>query len=929
MRGLFLVAAALLFAAQVRADPIAPPAGSWTQTIATGASTSRSLGDRAAQVLNIKDGTGATPGAKGDGQCTNGGQCVLASTTTMAQNSNALSTGSALFAPADVGKVIIIGHAGATPTTGSVIASPVTAPGNGYQTLPSCAIAGGSGTNALCFPMGKIVSATLAGGGTGCVFTGTQVFTIASGIGRWATITGTVTGGSLTGTLTVVDGGYFTSLPLLNGVFASGGGGCTTYPTVNLSIGINTIVESAFGAGYPMDGTTATTLTGGSPAVAATLGTTTVYAPIPPLVTTIASYTNPTHIVTTAQAQTAVSGSTPIFWATDDFASIQAVLTAANAQQKNVYIPSGDFYSGSALDPGPGNISIRGDGMFASRLWYNGFASPLLQNQHGTPTSVKGSLQFEDFGIRGLLDFGEVGNGQGNDAIILLNYATLDFNSIHCSYAPNGCSAMESIRNFSATNTLMEYLDGGAWRCRSCFNGAFTGNHFYHDDDDSIDWHQAPYIQSAGTIRQGLTVVGNTFEDAVPIHSLGSRVTTIQGNTCDRCKLYFASVDHSTSEGVNQIFSIDISGNVITNMLGRAPFNGSGNQIAQSVISINAIAPQAGVNDPNFIPGTVFRMSSSQAIIVPPYAYYNNSMVNNTDPTVYPVPPASSISVHDNKIMRTLLPVEHYSAWGEGTPASELLGLGIDPPVSDIALRSIAGIAVTFNGIGVNVHDNAISSVQRGITLSGTPNIGPAMSEVELHDNFIYDATEYGIFGINLGTENRISISGGRIVSDPYRISPGRSGAFGAWSASYSDNACINMSSGAFVRVSNVAFEECYQIEAGSATNWQNTDNWVYGTFNTVGSWSSVNLGIGAPPFGGAGFHLIETVAGATNTGAYGAGAANHYLENLTVPTAGFHAQGEFIRSQDPASCSCLGWSMKSSGLGWVSGTDYTITPNQ
>jgi hypothetical protein len=908
---------------------------------ATGSSTARTPADRAADVLNVKDGTGATLGAKGDGKCANAYRCPTAMTTAITVGTNALSVGSATFTSADVGKTIIIGHAGATPATGSVTSIPVTSQGTSYTSLPTCAITG-PGTSATCFPQGVVQSATVTTpASVACANSGTQTFTVVSGVGRWATVTGTVTGGVLAGALTVTDGGFYSTLPAATSL-VSGAGGCTTNPSVTLTYAISTAVALGnYGTGY--DNTTTAALTGGSPSVAATLGTPVVYAPIPPLVTTIASVVSSTSVTLATNALTTVSGSQPIFWATDDFVALQAAFNAANVQNKNIYIPTGRYYTSAPINPGNGawygSLSIRGDGMFSSEFWFYGISGQdkqiFLNRNAATSFPRKGSLQFQDFGMRGLLDFGLVQNGLGTDAMILLNYTSLDFNRIHCYMMANGCSANEGVDMFNASNTVMEYIDASSWRCRSCFNVTIVGNHFSHTDDDSVDIHQASYLQPgvglAGSIRQNITVTGNTFVDAVPIHSLDARNLTVSGNTCDRCKLYFLNAgSDAAGEGINQTFNINVSDNVITNTIGRAPFNGTGNNIAQSVIGIQTWNPQAGALDPNFIPGNIYRSGTgaTAGTVIPPFSYYNKSVANSQDPTVNPIPPAVGVNVHDNIISRTLPAVEAYSAWGYGAPISERLGLGVDVPVTDVGLRPISGITIPFTALASKAHSNVVMNTQRGITVGGTGGAGPALSEVELADNTIYDAIEYGIFVTGATNENRLNIHGGRITGDPYRISPGRAGVSGAWSFSYADSYGI-FGSGAFIRVSNVAFEEVYQPIGGTATGYQLLDNWVYGNPFTTGSWTSSNLGVGVPPNGGSGYHYLQVSAGSASPGNYGAASTGHALEAAAAPTSGFHAQGEFIRSTAPGTCTCQGWSMLTTGTAWVSGTDYKVVPIQ
>lgn len=108
----------------------------------------------------------------------------------------------------------------------------ITAGGTGWGT----SITGGSLTwltaNAIFVGQALAPSNT----GSGCT-TGLQTFSTTTGTGTAATMTATVAGGVVpAGTLTIVNPGNFTVSPGTTGVVLSGGG-CTTGPTVNLTVG--------------------------------------------------------------------------------------------------------------------------------------------------------------------------------------------------------------------------------------------------------------------------------------------------------------------------------------------------------------------------------------------------------------------------------------------------------------------------------------------------------------------------------------------------------------------------------------------------------------------------------------------------------------------------------------------------------------------
>jgi len=120
----FLLSAWFLFAAGLAiAEPVIISSGSGPGTLsgggsgfgattpfaATGAPTGRSLSDRAADTINIKDGYGTAPGARGATQVTGPVTCAVGSPNVTVSNAS--------FTPADVGKLIYVSDCAAGPIT--------------------------------------------------------------------------------------------------------------------------------------------------------------------------------------------------------------------------------------------------------------------------------------------------------------------------------------------------------------------------------------------------------------------------------------------------------------------------------------------------------------------------------------------------------------------------------------------------------------------------------------------------------------------------------------------------------------------------------------------------------------------------------------------------------------------------------------------
>ncbi len=881
----------------------------------TGGNTARANADVAADVVNVK-----SLGATGNGRIFFDNVVISGSSLITTAND---------FTAADVGKTIIIQNAGVPPSSGVMTSIPIVSAGSGYGSVPSCTVSGGSG-DATCTSLMTLQSATLVSGGASCTNASNQQFIVTGGTGTPAIVSGTVSGGVLTGPLTVVSAGQLVSLPATISGANIYGGGCQTAPTVNLSYGVGAAQVTAWGTAYPTSLSSVTvTLSGGSPTAAATLGTPVISAPLPPFITTISTYNNATSVTLTAAPGNSPIGSIRMMVATDDSAAIQSAIALALSTGKALYAPGGLYWVGATLDPGAGPLSVIGDGMYSTIfMWdggsgttYNGTNwTPLWEDVGGSPAALRDRISFQDIQFRGTLDFGRV--NLGASAIELNNYKAVRENKIRIYEAPNMAQQNESIRDVSVSDSEFDTDMHDMVRFRSTLGCTIvTGNHFIHSDDDAIALHQSSSIQGPGIIQECTVVANNTLEDTSGIHIMNGRNVSVHGNVLRREKVFGIAFGISSDEGVNPLFNVDIFDNVITDFVTRAPLIGNG---GQSAISVVGQTPALPVNDTTTVPVSNQQFSG----YIPRFWDYRNSNAN-TDLTG--IPPMAGVDIHDNIYARTLPAALNYSAWGYGmtlTPVGFL-----DPPVTDAALRTYTAIGVPSNINGLSIHNNMLSDAAYGINLGETA-LYSATTSFDISDNNIFDTTSGGIVLPENASANMSSarISGNSIDVDPYLLSSRRSGAVGAWASGAGGPYCIQggSSTGPVLMLVGNTLSDCEQVT--DSTTYGGYGNIAKGQAASMTGWNAANYGIGIPPQIGGAFSWISIENNSSVAPSlYKSLLYSHVFESSLMPTTGSFVAGEFVAatSAGVVNCSCSGWTRLTTGSGNVGGTDWKVRPIQ
>jgi hypothetical protein len=911
---------------------------------AAGTSTSRTLANRFADFVNVKD-----KGAKGDGVLYNGGAGTTSTNVTINASSTTLTVSGSLFASTDVGKSIVIGNAGTANTLGLPLTVAVTSAGSGYASVPTCTItdASGSGTGATCAAFMSLQTATLVSGGTGCVDGAAVEFIVGidgqgtgTSVGTTPTVTGVVSGGVLSGPLTITRPGFQTTLGTLTAAPAYGDS-CATNPTITLSYGVGAIQVTGRGAGfsvntgtYSMTQTTAA-LSGGSPSVAAVVGAVGVYHPTPPLITTIAAYVSPVQVTLVAPAASTLSAAAvPLMWATDDHAAFQTAINAGTG----IFIPAGIYWNGAnILEPGTKNLIVMGAGRDNTIIMLDtgnsttqdsptpGAWTPWMRHTGGVKAPPgNGQLTFQDFQVRGLLDFGRVDIGAG--VFELNRYSRISQVDMIFRQMPFISNQLENIGQYEVKGTLFDTSMRDGARCRACQSVRIIGNKFIHSDDDSVALHQNFTSNGAGEVGEDFVVMGNDFEDTMCVHILSARNAVIQGNTFRRCKIRAIDMSWTFGEGSQQLRSLTVADNIMADTVNRI---GDGPSVC--VICISYSGPVA----PNGVTSMFVGVPATVNFVPKPWDYDRNytTGLTNGGPTTQFSASARGMNIHDNTITRTLPAVANYSAWKFGqffSPAGF-----IDPPMVDSFLQPSAGISTSVNALDLSVHDNHVQDVRRGIVVNDAVVI-PGIIHVSVNNNHIYNAWEYGIYGPGSGAVASFDIIGNSIDLDPYLISPGRAGTNGSWTSGYTASVGVSILYTGRIKLGVNAMQNMYttQQPTGSWMAWNNTLRgspfYTSGSTTQIG-WTSSNLGIGAYPNNGGGQFDIQPVV--SNPGSapltWGLNLVGKTLSAAAAPSSGFHVVGDFIISTAPQTCTCTGWVALNTGTTWTSGTDYKVVPIQ
>lgn len=488
---------------------------------------------------------------------------------------------------------------------------------------------------------------------------------------------------------------------------------------------------------------------------------------------------------------------------TNDRNALQAAITYATLNNVALYIPTGTYYvpNNSTSLSFTGNLTMYGDGMYNSILFYND--SVTLSRRDFISSSAAGNITFDNLCISS--NWGLDANYSQNSQLIEL-HGTNTNNALvtNCRFT-NSRFATLILQNFnSVTVNACVFNDGVADGCRitGSKNVIVTNNQFNNINDDSISVHT---INTDGfPAKADVVIANNKITNGQGIAVLGGKHVSITGNVLTRVQsrgIWVGETDYTGAEGCTPVVAVTITGNVITDV-----FNGS----TFSTVSGNngGYIQIAGVALNNSGVGYVTYGNGSGGV-VQPYPYlYNNPLTLSTEN-----PGSWYLNITGNTCARTLGPVTKYSDYGYG------VRLGRQGPVDPQILYSSFDddqiIASNYTN-GLNISDNIISGgIVRAIKLSGSSTTVRSRESVNISNNIISDISHSSQnTGLDIQNLGIVKISSNTFNIDPYNVQAERL-ANGKWSANFNFCACMWIEGAGTVICSNNIFKNAGTIYRG------------------------------------------------------------------------------------------------------------------
>ena len=498
---------------------------------------------------------------------------------------------------------------------------------------------------------------------------------------------------------------------------------------------------------------------------------------------------------------------------TNDRNALQAAITYATLNNVALYVPTGTYYvpNNSTSLSFTGNLTMYGDGMYNSVLFYND--SVTASRRDFISSSAAGNIIFDNLCISS--NWGLDANYAANSQLIEL-HGTNANNALvtNCRFTNSRFSTL-ILNNFnSITVNSCVFNDGVGDGCRltGSQNIVVTNCQFNNINDDSISVHT---INTDGfPSKADIVIANNKITNGQGIGVLGGKHVSITGNVLTRVQSRGIYVGNSTitdTEGVTSVAAVTITGNVITDVFNGSTFSTvSGN--GGGYIQIDGFAlNNSGVGYVTY--------GNGSGGVVQPYPYlYNNPLTSSTEN-------AGNwfLNIVGNVCARTLGPVAKYSDYGYG------VRLGrqgpVDPQILYSSFDNNQIIARNYTN-GLNIADNVISGgIVTAIYLVGSNAATINYREnVNITNNIISDISHAASnYGIKIDGPGIVKLSGNNLNLDPYNVQAQRL-ANGKWSTNVNNCVCIYVNGTGKIIASNNVFKNTGTIYLGTTPQdgiWQ------------------------------------------------------------------------------------------------------------
>lgn len=585
-------------------------------------------------------------------------------------------------------------------------------------------------------------------------------------------------------------------------------------------------------------------------------------------------------VATTVQAKLRQSVNVKDFGAvgdgvTDNTTPFQLAFNYVNSIGGGVVnIPPGTYRKGDAAGSSwimyP-NTTLRGEGD-QSTIFFDDKDSVVRSGNDMLYVTNGSNVAFEDFRITGtaFTYTNETNHKQclTGDYIDGLRLTNLTFEKLRYM-----ATAFGYCKNVIMSGNRLDYIVRDGLRCVQSENVTITGNILKHVADDAIAVHSL----DAATVPSSATVItDNILEACQGIKVLGAKQLIVRNNIIRRSLRSPISIELPATgiEGNTPQFSIDVSGNVITDT---------------SALSLNTcIYIAQGLARSNGGLATFPGINST------PYAY---NYLNNIDTGTPVIIGQWGIRCCDNTISRTLPTGAVYSAWGYGEMFDRITPNLFSDPLITSAYFQTHGILVVAPSTAVQINGNNISGMGTGfsgviLSVVGTTNVQDFAS-VAVQNNMIFDCPgtgiQCGVVGSGAGAKQLV-VQNNTFDLDPYFRSTSHN-ADNTFTSATGLPAILVTSTIGWLAGGNV-FKNCSTTGIAEGVLTESAPNIVYADF--VASGDNVgNKGVRNLP--SAAYNIIVPINGDPTTSTFGQIANTVQMQSVAIPTTGRYVAGHRV----------------------------------
>lgn len=614
----------------------------------------------------------------------------------------------------------------------------------------------------------------------------------------------------------------------------------------------------------------------------------------------------------------------------DNSALIAQALSDARAQQKALFFPSGIWGYANPATVQQGD-TIVGDGA-ATRFLYIGSTTSLGDERAFITPAITGSISppqsgqptiFANFRVSGPWNGTSVTTQITTPLIQVHGLWAVEFRDLIGEWSCNLGFMASFCWSVRFVNCRMEHCARDALNASgSSFIQAIL-NQIHHCDDNAISAH-ANTAQS-WSIVSNVIIAMNTITDSPGISAQGAKRTIITSNIIERARqvgIEVAFIGANLQEGETPPIAVQISGNVITDVINRQNIDGL--DIETNYIAIGTLPPQPGTQPA--IPGDP---APGTGVVVLPYPYFNVQRASGTDTTT-PIPAAWHVEVSGNTCMRTIDPGSAglmYSSLGYGQMFTR--NGWLNPTLNATALLQGIGLHVfSYQNKGTEMRNLRIANnkfhgmevpvyFSQGMQITGGEVIGNECVD------FVTAAFQLPFPALSM----RIRFVDNVVDGDPFFERRGTGATNGRWMSGVNTPSAIIPNNCSGIIYERNLHRNIYQVALGGFPTASIVRNNILYCNPVEPGYNAGNEGIGVIPYASAGYaHFIENCD--PTSASFGVAQNGPALFATAQPAVGTFVTGQFVWNDAPSVSGgqvLLGWMRLTTGAGNSAGTDWVV----